>query len=108
MNMVRWEPFGDLISLRQAMDRLLEDSFVKLARALAPFAKGVKEDKNRYIHLFQTFRTVGDKQIKELFHDHCRSTPDYMAIVIENTFQIFGSIYEICLLAEISKIYERG
>ena len=69
MNMVRWEPFRDLINLRQVMDRLLEDSFVKLARALAPFAKGVKEDKNRYIHLFQTFRTVRNKRINELFHN---------------------------------------
>ena len=42
MNMVRWEPFGDIISLRQAMDRLFEDSFVKPAHALAPFGEGVK------------------------------------------------------------------
>lgn len=27
-NIVRWEPFRDLVSLREAMDRLLEDSFV--------------------------------------------------------------------------------
>jgi hypothetical protein len=29
MNIVRWEPFGDFVSLRPAMDRLVEDSFVK-------------------------------------------------------------------------------
>jgi len=28
MNIVRWQPFTELMSLRQAMDRLLEDSFV--------------------------------------------------------------------------------
>jgi len=28
-NLVRWEPFSDLVSLREAMDRLLEDSFVR-------------------------------------------------------------------------------
>ena len=28
-NLVRWEPFRDLISLREAMDRLVEDSFVR-------------------------------------------------------------------------------
>jgi HSP20 family protein len=28
-NVVRWDPFQDTISLRQAMDRLLEDSFVR-------------------------------------------------------------------------------
>ncbi|HEY67840.1 MAG TPA: Hsp20/alpha crystallin family protein [Thermoflexia bacterium] len=27
--MVRWEPFRDLISLREAMDRLFEESFVR-------------------------------------------------------------------------------
>ena len=42
MNTVRWEPFGDLISLRQAMERLFEDSFVKPAHALAPFGEGLK------------------------------------------------------------------
>jgi HSP20 family protein len=28
-NLVRWEPFRDLISLREAMDRLFEESFVQ-------------------------------------------------------------------------------
>ncbi|TET48849.1 MAG: Hsp20/alpha crystallin family protein [Anaerolineales bacterium] len=28
-SLVRWEPFGDRVSLRQAMDRLFEDSFVR-------------------------------------------------------------------------------
>ena len=27
-NMVRWEPFRDIVSLREAMDRLLQESFV--------------------------------------------------------------------------------
>jgi HSP20 family protein len=34
MNIVRWEPFGEMVSLRNAMDRLFEDSFVKWARPL--------------------------------------------------------------------------
>ena len=46
MNIVRWETCGDLVSLRQAMGRLLEDSFVKPAHALDPIGEGVKEDKN--------------------------------------------------------------
>jgi HSP20 family protein len=29
VNLVRWEPFREMISLRQAMDRLFEDSFVR-------------------------------------------------------------------------------
>jgi len=28
-NIVRWEPFRDLISLREAMDRLFEESFIR-------------------------------------------------------------------------------
>jgi len=33
MSMIRWEPFSELMSLRQAMDRLFEDSFVTPSRA---------------------------------------------------------------------------
>jgi HSP20 family protein len=33
MSMIRWEPFNELMSLRQAMDRLFEDSFVTPSRA---------------------------------------------------------------------------
>ena len=34
MTLRRWEPFGEMMSLRQAMDRLFEDSFVSpLARS---------------------------------------------------------------------------
>jgi len=35
MAIERWHPFTDLMSLRQAMDRLFEDSFVRPSRALA-------------------------------------------------------------------------
>ncbi len=42
MNIVPWEPFGDLVSPRQAIDRLFEDSFVRPAHALAPFGEGLK------------------------------------------------------------------
>ncbi|HEU65578.1 MAG TPA: Hsp20/alpha crystallin family protein [Chloroflexi bacterium] len=35
MAIERWQPFTDLMSLRQAMDRLFEDSFVRPSRALA-------------------------------------------------------------------------
>jgi HSP20 family protein len=41
MNLVRWEPFRDLVSLRQSMDRLYEDSFVRTTRALALFGDAV-------------------------------------------------------------------
>ena len=40
-NIVRWEPFRDLISLREAMDRLFEESFVRPRTGwLAPLAAG--------------------------------------------------------------------
>lgn len=32
MSMMRWEPMGDMMSLRNAMDRLLEDSFIRPSR----------------------------------------------------------------------------
>ena len=36
-NIVRWEPFRELVSLREAMDRLFEESFVRPGgRRLAP------------------------------------------------------------------------
>jgi HSP20 family protein len=36
MSIVRWEPFSDLMSLREAMDRLFEESYVRPgSRALA-------------------------------------------------------------------------
>ena len=34
MNIVRWDPFREMMSLRQAMDRLVEDSFVSPSGAL--------------------------------------------------------------------------
>ena len=40
-NLVRWEPFRDLISLREAMDRLFEESFVRPSVGrLAPAGMG--------------------------------------------------------------------
>ena len=38
MSIVRWEPFSDLMSLREAMDRLFEESVVRPgSRVLAPY-----------------------------------------------------------------------
>ena len=34
MTLQRWDPFGELVSLRQAMDRLLEDAVVAPSRLL--------------------------------------------------------------------------
>ena len=41
MSIVRWQPFTELVSLRQAMDRLFEDSFVSPSRILGTFDAGV-------------------------------------------------------------------
>ncbi|MBI2849252.1 MAG: Hsp20/alpha crystallin family protein [Chloroflexi bacterium] len=40
MNLVRWNPFGELMSLRQAMDRLVEESFVRPGEVLNSFWDG--------------------------------------------------------------------
>ena len=32
MSLIRWEPFRDMVSLRDAMDRLFEDSFIRPSR----------------------------------------------------------------------------
>ncbi|HID62009.1 MAG TPA: Hsp20/alpha crystallin family protein [Anaerolineae bacterium] len=41
-DLVRWEPFRELISLREAMDRLFEESFVRpWGRQLAPLGMEV-------------------------------------------------------------------
>ena len=37
MSIIRWEPFREMMSLRQAMDKLFEDSFVTPSRFLSGF-----------------------------------------------------------------------
>ena len=39
MAMRKWEPFSELVSLRQTMDRLFEDSFVHPSRFFAAFGE---------------------------------------------------------------------
>lgn len=36
MSIIRWEPFGETITLRQSMDRLFEDVFTRRLRTAAP------------------------------------------------------------------------
>ena len=40
MSMIRWEPMREMMSLRRAMDRLLEDSFVRPASIWTEMAEG--------------------------------------------------------------------
>ena len=40
MSITRWEPFSDLVTLRDAMDRLFEESFVRPGRLLGAPAAG--------------------------------------------------------------------
>jgi HSP20 family protein len=42
MSMVRLDPFGDLVSLREAMNRLLEESFVRPSSSGTPEALGAR------------------------------------------------------------------
>lgn len=37
MSIIRWDPFREMTSLREAMNRLFEDSFGRSRSALAPF-----------------------------------------------------------------------
>jgi len=41
MSVIRWQPFSDMLTLRQAMDRLFDDSFVRPSRVPAPFGEGL-------------------------------------------------------------------
>jgi len=36
-SLIKWEPIGDLVSLRDAMDRLFEESFVRMRGLPTPF-----------------------------------------------------------------------
>ena len=40
MTMMRWDPFREMMSLRQAMDRLFEDSFVRRPHWWPALAEG--------------------------------------------------------------------
>src|SRR4051794_17797434 len=40
MSMTRWDPWGEMLSLREAMNRLLEDSFVRPATGATSTAGG--------------------------------------------------------------------
>ncbi|HEY82772.1 MAG TPA: Hsp20/alpha crystallin family protein [Dehalococcoidia bacterium] len=44
MNLVRWEPFNQLMSLRQAMDKLFEEAFITPSRAFGGFGVAVPID----------------------------------------------------------------
>ena len=44
-SLIKWEPFGDLVSLRDAMDHLFEESFVRMRGLPAPLgAAGLAVD----------------------------------------------------------------
>ena len=40
MNVVRWQPFSDMVTLRQAMDRLFDDSIINPSRLTSVFGEG--------------------------------------------------------------------
>ncbi len=50
MNIVRWQPFPELMSLRQAMDRLVGDNFISNVRPLGIFGG----DMATLIDMYQT------------------------------------------------------
>jgi len=54
MNLIRWQPFSDMVPLRQAMDRLFEDSFVRPSRFTGLFGEGAETP----IDIYQTDEDV--------------------------------------------------
>ncbi|HEX78090.1 MAG TPA: Hsp20/alpha crystallin family protein [Dehalococcoidia bacterium] len=48
MSLIRWEPFPELLSLRQAMDRLFEESFVRPSRLLSTFGEAAQPALDMY------------------------------------------------------------
>ncbi len=54
MNLIRWQPFSDVVTLRQAMDRLFDDSFVRPARFAGLFGEGAEKP----IDMYQTDEEV--------------------------------------------------
>ena len=54
MSMIHWQPFPELISLSQAMERLFEDSFVTPSRILGTLGPGVATP----IDMYQTANDV--------------------------------------------------
>jgi len=52
--MMRWQPLSELISLRQAMEKLFEDSFVTSSRILSTLGPGVVTP----IDMYQTANEV--------------------------------------------------
>ena len=54
MSMMRWQPFTELMSLRQAMDKLFEDSFVTPSRILSTFGP----DTGIPVDMYQTANDV--------------------------------------------------
>ena len=50
MAIVRWQPFSDLMSLRQAMDQLMEDSFVRPSRSVGVMNREIQP----LIDMYQT------------------------------------------------------
>jgi HSP20 family protein len=43
-SIIRWQPFGDLVSLRDAMDRLFEESVIRPRSWMVPFEGGLAVD----------------------------------------------------------------
>lgn len=54
MSMIRWDPFRDMMSLRQAMDRLFEDSFIRPSRLWS----GLAGERGIPLDVYQTANEV--------------------------------------------------
>ena len=48
MNLIRWDPFRELMGMRQAMDRLLEGGAFRPTRAVIPFSEWLQPSLDVY------------------------------------------------------------
>jgi HSP20 family protein len=48
VNLIRWDPFRELVGMRQAMDRLLEGGFVRPARSLIDWTEWAQPSLDMY------------------------------------------------------------
>ncbi len=83
MIIIRWQPFTELMSLRQAMDKLFEDSFVTPSRLLGTFVLGAAAPIDMY-------HTANDVMVKVALPGVKPEEVDITAT--DNTLNIKGEI----------------
>ena len=92
MGMMRWQPFSELISLRQAMEKLFEDSLGTSSCILSTLGPGVTTPIDMY-------QTTNDVVVKAVLSSHSLSiySPTTRAKISRNWFNILAVAPQITL-----------